>query len=262
MHFAVESAITLKKLKSLRKLKMNDKITPHKIEWNSNKIKTIWDYYSSNPVYEEKYFGKKAGSFVIEEIKKTISLSNAVNILDYSSGKGHIMAKLIPHLKEGQTISGCDTSDESRNFIINRFLNDQCFKAAYTADQLNSSQMHETFDLIIATEVIEHMNEHDLHEFFQISNLLLKTGGHLVLTTPNKENMELNETICPECGCIFHRWQHQRSWSPESLAIETTKHNFKTKTCKSILWAPKLIRTILNFLKPNLKDGIFYVGEK
>ena len=36
--------------------------------------------------------------------------------------------------------------------------------------------------------------------------------------TPNEEDLALSEIYCPQCDHAFHRWQHLRSFSSESLS--------------------------------------------
>jgi hypothetical protein len=47
---------------------------------------------------------------------------------------------------------------------------------------------------------------------------LLAPGGCVVATAPNGEELVLERVRCPDCGATFHRWQHQRALTPESLA--------------------------------------------
>lgn len=51
-----------------------------------------------------------------------------------------------------------------------------------------------TFDVIIASELLEHLNNPDI--FFSESHRILNKGGVLVLTTPNSDNLTIK---------IFHR---------------------------------------------------------
>ena len=41
---------------------------------------------------------------------------------------------------------------------------------------------------------------------------VLRPGGHVIMTTPHREDMGKNEVLCPNCRCVFHRMQHLRSF--------------------------------------------------
>jgi len=45
------------------------------------------------------------------------------------------------------------------------------------------------FDVVVSQEVIEHIEWADQAKYLNLANTLLKPGGHLVLTTPNKPTM-------------------------------------------------------------------------
>ncbi len=49
-------------------------------------------------------------------------------------------------------------------------------------------------------------------------------GGWLLGTVPYRERLADNETICPRCSLVFHRWGHQRSFSPDDLRAELRRY--------------------------------------
>jgi len=51
----------------------------------------------------------------------------------------------------------------------------------------------------------------------------------VMITTPNEENLEKGEVICPECGCTFHRMQHINTYSSEDLTNLMMKYGFEKK---------------------------------
>ena len=44
------------------------------------------------------------------------------------------------------------------------------------------------------------------------------SDGIVIGTVPRKEDLEMALCLCPECGSLFHKWQHQRSFNKENLA--------------------------------------------
>jgi SAM-dependent methyltransferase len=72
------------------------------------------------------------------------------------------------------------------------------------------------FDLILCSELLEHLIEPDFHA---TTREILRLGPrYLLLSVPNRENLHINEVRCPECRLTFNASHHQRSFSPESLA--------------------------------------------
>jgi hypothetical protein len=44
------------------------------------------------------------------------------------------------------------------------------------------------------------------------------------VTTPNNEDLELGMAYCPVSNTLFHRWQHVRSFTGESLSCLLSRH--------------------------------------
>lgn len=233
----------------------------HEITWNEKKISRIWDYYSSNPSIRNQYFGFKAGKHVIKEITRNMDIRKLDKILDFSCGPGDLLDALLPLLKGNQKAYGVDISLSSVDLVNERFKDDNNFAGAELLENFSKIYQGGMFDLIISTEVVEHLNDSDLEQMLQEAKRTMKKGGYLVITTPNDEDREANKTICPDCGCIFHRWQHQRSFTAESLKNELKKHSFVTRSIRAVAWASQ-IRKYLGFIKPLPKNGLIYIGQK
>jgi hypothetical protein len=75
----------------------------------------------------------------------------------------------------------------------------------------------EQFDIVCAFEVLEHFLEEN-----STSDMALMAGfcapkGKIIGTVPLEEDLNADLCLCPECGSLFHKWQHQRSFNHESL---------------------------------------------
>jgi hypothetical protein len=66
---------------------------------------------------------------------------------------------------------------------------------------------------------------------------LLRVGGHLIITTPNDENLAASAILCPNCLCEFHRGQHVRTWSAQSLSAVVAAHGFTPIHCAPTYFA-------------------------
>jgi len=123
-----------------------------------------------------------------------------------------------------------------------------------------------SMDLVISVEVVEHLNNTQLLEMLKEVYRVLKTGGYVIVTTPNKENLEANKTVCPECGCIFHRWQHIRSWDMFSLRRKMEEMGFYTVHISETIFTYTLKKIFL-LLKRSIKKDftyphLIYIGKK
>jgi len=69
-----------------------------------------------------------------------------------------------------------------------------------------------TFDVVVMSEVLEHLDEEKLRKSLDEVRRVLKAGGRFIGTVPARENLLESTLVCPKCGIRFHRWGHQRSF--------------------------------------------------
>jgi SAM-dependent methyltransferase len=74
------------------------------------------------------------------------------------------------------------------------------------------------FDIVVVSEVLEHISGDLLPKALQETYRVLKHGGHLIGTVPYREKLEDWHVVCPACGQIFHRWGHQLSFDEGSMS--------------------------------------------
>ena len=98
-------------------------------------------------------------------------------------------------------------------------------------------------------KVIEHLDDPTLDGVLVESRRILAPDGALVLTTPNEENLAREHVMCPDCGCIFHRWQHRRSWSRASLSSALLQAGFSNVRIHPITWGNELIELAFILLR-------------
>lgn len=185
-------------------------MTPHALEWTPERIRAFWDHYTSDP--SRPYFSDAYGRSLIAYVRRRISIGIP---LDYGCGAGHLLAYLAERCPE---VHGIEQSPESQAAAKARIGPRANITAEVEA---------ESADTAFLVEVVEHMDDASLDAALAIIHSALKPGGHLVITTPNAENLRASEVICAECGATFHLMQHVRSWNAETLSRYLEKQGFR-----------------------------------
>lgn len=75
-----------------------------------------------------------------------------------------------------------------------------------------------SFDFVVASELLEHLDAPTRRAALGEVRRVLHEDGWLLGTVPYDEDLSAQETVCPDCGAIFHRWGHQATFDRESLA--------------------------------------------
>jgi len=88
---------------------------------------------------------------------------------------------------------------------------------------------NEQFDVVLLIEVVEHLRSDILDATLREIHRVMRPGGVLLITTPNNEDLSRSMKFCPDCGAIFHEWQHVRAWDVVGLAKELKAYGFAVK---------------------------------
>lgn len=193
----------------------------HPIVWSDDRVARLWDYYSRNDVVSDLYFSKVYGGHILR--KAGLSPSTALRVLDFGCGPGYIW----DHIRSAGRpwlYTGLDFSADSVRALRTRGATEPGFEGAVHATSLPCELPSASFDAILLLEVVEHLADDRLRDTIVETRRLLKPGGKLIVTTPNAEELPREAQLCPECGAVFHRWQHVRSWTAQSLAAAITGH--------------------------------------
>lgn len=73
------------------------------------------------------------------------------------------------------------------------------------------------FDAVVCSEVFEHLTGEQLRQGLAEIKRMLRPGGYLIGTVPFNETLRRGETVCPDCGNVFHRWGHQQAFTVASM---------------------------------------------
>jgi SAM-dependent methyltransferase len=83
-----------------------------------------------------------------------------------------------------------------------------------------------SFDAIVMSEVLEHLDDATLAAALAEARRLLLPQGRLLITVPHDERLADGEVVCPCCGNHFHRWGHVRSFDRARLRAELEREGF------------------------------------
>lgn len=118
---------------------------------------------------------------IVEQIEK-LQFDKNCKIIDIGCGRGWLANKL----KKYGSITAIDPIEGVIEFAKKQYK-DIDFSAGSPNDYLKNNP-NRKFDLVVSSEVLEHVI--NKKEFLDDIHNLLETNGHLVLTTPRKENFD------------------------------------------------------------------------
>ena len=164
--------------------------------------------------------------FIREAIKSMHDLQDCPTILDAGCGRGwmtHALGSL-------GNVLGVDLSVD----LAKRFYSHCSFQRGNLAKEILTGH---TFDVVVSSEVIEHLSTDDQKAY--ISNLTgsLRMNGYLVLTTPNKPKaLELFAAL-PRA-----RKQPIENWLTQYELIKLLSRHLQVWSCDTIVHYPLWIR--------------------
>jgi SAM-dependent methyltransferase len=175
--------------------------------WTPELIASFWNGLSQTRLLELA-FSKLAGPYLYMLARQYIS--EGQRHLDFGAGDGDFVRLLVEH---GVPTAAFEPSLARQAVIANRLEGKFPFLGCIGPDYRGSP-----FDVIFMFEVIEHIPDASLADTFALIDRLLAPNGCLIITTPNNEDLELASTVDPRGQVLFHRWQHLRSLTRESLS--------------------------------------------
>jgi len=75
-----------------------------------------------------------------------------------------------------------------------------------------------SFDVVIMSEVIEHLDDAVIAETFREVSRVLGSHGRYLGTVPADEKLGSSQVVCLNCGEVSHRWGHVQSFTRERLS--------------------------------------------
>ena len=117
-----------------------------------------------------------------------------------------------------------------------------------------------SLDFVVASEVLEHLTTQQRAAGLDEISRILRPGGCFLGTVPHAENLAEQETVCPHCGEVFHRWGHQASFTLSSVR-ELLATRFKIASLQRTAFVDLWGRGLRGFVKGALRLALAKLGE-
>jgi len=180
-----------------------------KPESNSSAQDPIWRYFQNR--HPEVFEGAKARmDYIVNQIsrKKTTSMPRVLNI---GAGNGYFEER---GTRWGWVTYSLDPDKGAVDRLLEKGIR------AYQGRMENMPFADDSFDFVVASEVLEHLDDQQLRDGLAEVVRVMRRGAWLIGTVPYCENLATNEVVCPKCQEVFHRWGHQRSFDLKTLWTE------------------------------------------
>jgi hypothetical protein len=188
---------------------------PKTINWTPELVNRFWSGVSQTKL-SQLNFSRHNSDYLLELIEGHLKPQG--RYLDFGSGEGELVRALLE--------KGCATAAwEPVRARSSRIPSDISSHPKFLGTIRDVGP--ERFDAVLMIEVIEHILEPEMAGVLEKVRSLLADGGTLIVTTPHSEDLELSSAYCPNCDMLFHRWQHMRSFTPESLPALLSPYGFE-----------------------------------
>jgi SAM-dependent methyltransferase len=211
----------------------------------------IWEFFQNNPQQATDVFSKSGPRY--EYLARRIARDEQV--LNIGVGHGGLEALLI---EKGAVVSCLDPSEESIEFMRSTYQ-------LGTRAQVGFSQAvpfaNAQFDVVVMSEVLEHLTTDVLDATLSEIKRVLKPDGRFIGTVPANESLSDNHAVCPRCGEVFHRWGHVQSFSPLRLRGLLQSHGFEVRLMQVRCFPDWHRAGLTNFIKSLMRYVLGRMGS-
>ena len=222
----------------------------------------IWEVFQNDEKLMEYSFSSyKRFDFLARHIP------SGSDVLNIGVGKGYLEKVLS---EKGVNISCLDPSEAAIEKIRERLNLGEKAQVGYSQSIPYSDA---SFDYVIMTEVLEHLNDEVIGKTLLEVKRVLKPNGIFLGTVPADEELNAEIVVCPNCGEHFHRWGHVQSFSQENLfnLLSSVFNSISVRRVllsdfKQLNWKGKILDVlrkiqVLMDLKGN-NQNLFFVAKK
>jgi SAM-dependent methyltransferase len=229
----------------------------HDVVWTREKIAANWEFFWQERGATTWLFTKHAGDAVVARADRELGLKGK-RVLDWGSGPGDLLQHLFAR---GIAARGVEPSAYARTQVDSRFGAEPLFQGVVA----DSAELPDgSFDAVLLVEVIEHLVEEDIAPTLAEVKRVLAPGGAVFVTAPNKEDLASTRYRCPDCGGVFHQYQHLRALDPGSLAAYLEAAGFRTEKSVPLFWGLSPYAKLRTWLRSGGRlpqPHLFYTGR-
>jgi SAM-dependent methyltransferase len=228
----------------IRKEKLNE---DRKL-WDFHQIENRQSFYSATPRFR----------FLMKKVSK---LKKIKTVLDIGFGDGQLLRMFSPF---NYDLCGIDISEKNINETKQEFDAENLSVFLKKGSLTDIPFENKKFDLVIATEVLEHSDDLELKKGLEEIKRVLRDRGIFLGTVPAHENLRDNTCYCPRCNNVFHRWGHKQSFDEEKLKNMFIVHGFKIVSIKRLAFFGEQLknRQVINRIKYQIKKLLFVLFKR
>lgn len=214
VHSSNEARTDVYELALLACLQCGHIMTKNHISAKMKYVDSDYAYTSDNSLISKSHFSELA------RWAMTKTNMQCPHILEFGSNSGYLLSELE---KLGANTIGVDPSPEMTKLALQRNLNAHC--SFFEKDFLRKNNFFESFDVIISTNVMNHIE--DLCDAFQAIQYGLKKDGCFIFEVPSLEKLIEFDAF----DTVYH--EHVNYFSLEILNVLAAKYNLEVTNHES-----------------------------
>ena len=118
-----------------------------------------------------------------------------------------------------------------------------------------------TFDVVVASEVLEHLTGEVRAAGLAEVRRVLRPGGAFLGTVPDREDLSLRRSVCPACGLVYHQYGHLARFDAGAVRAMLTRAGFGEVRVGRSAFPALRGRGPAGLLKGLLREGLARLGE-